>query len=235
MSSSFLLLNEKAQVSNITFGLEKQPLLKVDSYLTDPQVLIDYAIKKNEFVPAGNFYPGIRMPVPISYTKALFHNLRNEIERTFNVDLTRIKTAVSDYSIITKTKDKLGFEHTIPHFDGFGKNKLAVLHYLCDFPDSGTAFYRHKELGYEYIDNARGEKYLSLITNQFSDKKVFDRYICNDTEEFEKIASFQCMYNRLLIYKASSLHSGIIQPDFTFDSSPATGRLTISSFIEFNE
>lgn len=233
MSSSFLSLNEKVDISSINIGFELQPLLKVDSFLNDPQVLLDYAVNKNQFSPAGNFYPGIRMPVPLSYTKALLHNLRADIEQTFNVDLTKIKTANSTYSIITSSLDTLGFEHTIPHFDGFGKNKLAILYYLCDMKDSGTAFYRHKALEYEYIDEARSEHYFKYIKKQFSEKKVFNRYICDDTVEFEKIASYQCKYNRLLMYKASSLHSGIIQPDYIFDPNPATGRLTITSFIEF--
>jgi hypothetical protein len=31
------------------------------------------------------------------------------------------------------------------------------------------------------------------------------------------------------------LHSGIIQPDYNFDPSPQTGRLTITTFFEFRD
>ena len=67
MTTYFLSLNQKANISSVKFGVEGQPLLKVDSYLQDPQVLIDYAINKNQFTATTNFYPGIRMPLPISY------------------------------------------------------------------------------------------------------------------------------------------------------------------------
>ena len=235
MSSSFLSLSQNANISSFKFGVESQPLLKVDSYLQNPQVLIDYAINKNDFTAAGNYYPGIRMPLPLSYIKALVVNLGPDIEATFGVDLKQIKTASAAFSIITTPLDKLGFVHTIPHFDGLGKNKLAILHYLCDMPDTGTCFYHHKALAYDYVDDNRAVQYFNYLEEQFKNKsKVYDSYICEESSEFEKIAAYECIFNRLLIYKASSLHSGHITPNYNFDPSPKTGRLTITSFIEFN-
>jgi len=235
MSNSFLSLSQNAEISSCKLGIERQPLLQVDSYLSDPQVLIDYAINKNNFNVADNYYPGIRMPLPLSYLKAIIHNLGSEIEATFGVNLKRIKTGTASFSIITTSLDKLGFFHTIPHFDGLGENKLALLHYLCDMPESGTCFYHHKALGYDYVDDNRSHKYLNYIEEQFRTKsKVYDSYICDDSAEFKKIASYQCIFNRLLIYKASSLHSGHITQNYDFDPNPKTGRLTIASFIEFN-
>lgn len=235
MNNSFLSLHKKAILSSIKFGKENQPLLKVDSYMQDPKILIDYAINKNTFVSADNFYPGIRMPVPLSYLKALVYNLGPSIEATFGVNLRKIKNATASFSIITTSIDKLGFFHTIPHFDGLGENKLALLHYLCEMPDTGTCFYHHKELGYDFIDDERADRYEEYIKHQFRNKSnVYDSYIYEDSDEFQKIASFECVFNRLLIYKASSLHSGHITPDYNFDSNPRTGRLTIASFIEFN-
>ena len=233
MSRNFLSLNPDAKISSIEFGVEKQPLLKVDSYLQDPQVLIDFAVNKNNFSPSNSFYPGIRMPLPISYLQALIHNLGPHMVNTFDIDLKKIKTASASFSIITTPTDRLSFFQTIPHFDGAEKNKLAVLHYLCDKPDTGTCFYRHKELGYDYVNDARYQGYIDYIKEQFKDKGSVS-YICDESAEFEKIATHQCVLNRLLMYKASSLHSGLITDDYDFDTNPKTGRLTIASFIEFN-
>jgi hypothetical protein len=36
----------------------------------------------------------------------------------------------------------------------------------------------------------------------------------------------------MLVYKRNSLHSGSIPPDFVPDPNPATGRLSINSFID---
>jgi len=232
MSNSFLLLNQNASISSVKFGVENQPLLKVDSYQKDPQKLIDFAVGKSEFTPSGNFYPGIRMPLPISYLQALIHNLGPEIEAAFGVNVKQIKSGVAVFSIVTKPADELDFLQTIPHYDGLGKNKLAMIHYLCDKTEAGTSFYRHKDLGYDYIDDIRYDEYKGYIKEQFEDN-VTTEYMCKDTPEFEKIATYECVFNRLLIYKISSLHSAHLTKNYDFDPSPRTGRLTITSFMEF--
>lgn len=57
-------------------------------------------------------------------------------------------------------------------------------------------------------------------------------YINGDTEHFERIESQPPAFNRMLVYKRNSLHSGSIAPDFVPDPNPATGRLSINSFID---
>jgi hypothetical protein len=39
----------------------------------------------------------------------------------------------------------------------------------------------------------------------------------------------------MLIYRRNSLHSGAIGKDFIPDRNPATGRLSINCFIDFND
>ena len=233
MSKNFLSLSENATISSIEFGAEKQPLLKVDSYQEDPSKLIDYASAKRSFIASGNFYPGVRMPVPNDYLKALIRNLGPELEATFGVNATSVKSGVSVYSIITKPADKLDFVQTIPHFDGLGDNKLAMIHYLCDKPNAGTSFYHHKALGFDYVDQNRHSEYKDCLNQQF-ENNLPSGYIQNDSPEFKKITTYDCVFNRLLIYKISSLHCTQIPPEYNYDSNPKTGRLTITSFVEFN-
>lgn len=200
--------------------------------MSGAELLKQYAVENNKFGPADNYYPGIRMPVPLIYTAALAKNLRQHFESRFGIDPRSAKKAVSTFSIVTYPPEKLSLLQRIPHFDAASKKNLAAVHYLADDNKSGTAFYRHRKLGYEYVDADRYDTYMECVKTQF-DGKIPCGYIRGSTDEYEMTASFEAKYNRLILYRGSSLHSGIIPETYTFDPSPATGRLTITSFFEF--
>lgn len=219
----------------LKIGADQQELVRVDSYIQGVDKLKQDAIARNNFTVADSFYPGVRMSISDAYIVALVRNFQTVIRDVFNLDLRTIKKAVAKYSIVTSRPEDLAPMQLIPHFDAPSRSSLAVIHYLCDAPDSGTAFYRHRETGHEYIDRQRLEQYEGSIKRQLQDPTVHpSSYICGDTEAYSKIASCSTLYNRLLMYRGSSLHSGIIKPNYNFDPSPETGRLTITSFIEFS-
>jgi hypothetical protein len=47
-----------------------------------------------------------------------------------------------------------------------------------------------------------------------------------------QIAQQEGMFNRMLIYRRNSLHSGCIARDFVPDGNPLSGRLSINAFID---
>ena len=57
-------------------------------------------------------------------------------------------------------------------------------------------------------------------------------YINGDTALFEQIAKEDGVFNRMLVYRRNSLHSGCIDKNFAPDPNPATGRLSINSFMD---
>jgi hypothetical protein len=232
MDHSVLKLGSDAKVDCQSIGNEGEPLLKVESFMSGAGLLKQYAIEQNRFEPADNYYPGIRMPVPVIYTVALAKHLRSYIESVFGIDPRNAKKAVSTFSIVTFPIQQLSLLQRIPHFDAASKKNLAAVHYLADDDASGTAFYRHRQLGYEYIDAGRYDTYMQHVKKQF-DGRMPGGYIRGSTDEYEMIASHTAKYNRLILYRGSSLHSGIIPETYTFDPNPATGRLTITSFFEF--
>lgn len=216
-------------------GNDQQELVRVDNYMQGADVLLEDAISRNNFAVADSFYPGIRMNITDAYIIQLVCNFHTVIQEFFKLDLRRIKKAVSKYSIVTQSPEDLTLMQRIPHYDAPTRNSLAVIHYLSDAPNSGTSLYRHRETGYEYIDQARSEKYSNSLQQQFDEpSKHPSGYIYESTQVFEEIASHKAVYNRLLMYRGSSLHSGIIKPDYNFDPSPESGRLTVTSFIEFS-
>ncbi len=216
-------------------GNEQQELVRVDNYMQGADALLDDAISRNNFAVADSFYPGLRMDITDAYIIQLVRNLQHVIQDFFKLDLRKIKKAVSKYSIVTFSPENLKLMQRIPHFDAPTRNSLAVIHYLSDAPNSGTSLYRHRKTGFEYIDQLRIENYTQNLQLQFDDpSKHPSGYIHESNETYEEIASHNAVYNRLLMYRGSSLHSGIIKPDYNFDPSPETGRLTVTSFIEFS-
>jgi hypothetical protein len=236
MDKSILSLSSSCQVDTFKIGSEGEPLLKVDGFLSGADSLKEHAIRSNQFTKADTFYPGIRMPISINYTMAIAKNFQGYIEGLFGLQLSKVKRAASRYSIVTSLPESLDLRQRIPHFDAPSRHSLAMIHYLCDGADSGTALYRHKESSFEYVDEKRNSQYLQNIDRQFANPLDHPQgYICGDTENFEMLQSFPAVYNRMLMYRGSSLHSGVIRPDYNFDPSPQTGRLTITTFLEFRD
>jgi hypothetical protein len=98
----------------------------------------------------------------------------------------------------------------------------------------GTSLYRHIPTNFEYVDEQRYTSYTAKIQERFpTEDKYPEGYINGSTDQFEEILSVDAVFNRLLMYRGTSLHSGKIGKDYNFDPSPATGRLTLTSFFEF--
>ena len=219
----------------LKIGADQQELMRVDSYIQGAEILRQDAIARNDFAVADSFYPGVRMSISDAYIIGLVRNFQGIIGDFFGLDLRKIKSAASKFSIVTFKPQDLKPMQRIPHFDAPSRNSLAVIHYLCDAPDSGTGFFRHSETGYEYIDNSRFGNYQASLMSRLQDPARQPKgYISGGTEDYSEIVSHTAVYNRLLMYRGSSLHSGIIGPDYNFDPSPETGRLTVTSFIQFS-
>jgi hypothetical protein len=227
-------LCEDAKIECYRVGNEQQEVLFVDNFLKGALALKEHAIQKNDFARADSFYPGVRMEVPKEYTFALVKHLGFFMEQFFQLEVRQIKTAVSKFSIVTTAPSDLDLLQRIPHFDSPSRKGLAFVHYLQSIPSMGTALYRHKPTNFEYVDEQRYSRYMANIQKRFPTENEYpEGYINGSTEQFEEVASFDAVFNRLLMYRGTSLHSGKIGKDYNFDPSPTTGRLTLTSFFEF--
>ncbi len=227
-------LCEEANIECYKVGNEQQEVLLVDNYLKGASALKERAVQINEFARADSFYPGVRMQVPQEYTMALVKNFGFFMEQFFHLEVRQIKNAVSRFSIITTSPNDLDLLQRIPHFDSPSRKGLAVVHYLQSIPGMGTSLYRHRPTHFEYIDEQRYSSYTEKIQERFPTEDAYpEGYINGSTDQFEEIASFDAVFNRLLMYRGTSLHCAKIGKDYSFDPSPATGRLTVASFFEF--
>ncbi len=231
--TTFIPLHEKFTARIDLIGLEKEPVIIIDNFLKNPATLVEYAVaNSSRFTRDADYYPGIRTPCTIEYMKTVHGHLSKLMFEVFQLPQSGIQ-GKSFFSIVTIPGVKLDLLQRIPHYDIPDKTGIAMIHYLCSNKFGGTSFYRHKGTGFEFIDKSRVESYSTMLKSEIQNHGMPEpAYINGDTALYQRIASYKAAYNRILIYRSSSLHSGNITPDYARDPDPRIGRLTITSFIK---
>lgn len=228
----FPTLHPDIKIQKIHFGNEGAPLLVIDNLVADPEELVNIAARKH-YGPTVRFYPGIRAQAPLSYQQILSTALRPLLVEFFNLPDRPVRFSMCHFSLITTPPEQLSVIQRIPHIDSLDFAGLAAVHYLFKADLGGTAFYRHRKTGYEYIDESRKLSYFqSLESENDGPSMPGPNYINGSTPLFEQIARQDGIFNRVLIYRRNSLHSGCLGPDFVPDPNPLTGRLSVNSFLD---
>lgn len=217
-------------ISVCTHGAEQEPVVIIDDFFPSPQPIQDYA-KTAPFAVHGAFYPGVRAPFDPSYLRGPAKALHYAVTEVFGF---KKNPAVSEcfLSIVTTPPAGLQPAQRRAHFDCNDGETLAILHYLCDEADGGTSFYRHRATGFETITEERRQTYLDTVEHeerQYGEPP--QGYLSGTNHQFEQIASYGAKFNRAIIYRGYSLHSGDISNAQNFDAPLGAGRLTVNSFI----
>jgi hypothetical protein len=227
-----LALSSDARLQRLTIGNEKAPLLVVDDLVRQPDELIRWAASKI-FVDTGRSFPGIRARAPLSYRKFILDALQDELTRFFGLDCRSMEFSMAHYSLVTTPPGKLEMVQRIPHVDSVRGNGLASVHYLFRKDYGGTAFYRHRSTGFEYVDESRHTQYFKTLQDELRGPDApAAEYINGDTALFEQVAKQDGMFNRILFYRRNTLHSGCIERDFIPVADIAAGRLSINCFLD---
>jgi Family of unknown function (DUF6445) len=228
----YLELHPDLTVHRVELGAEGAPLLIVDQFVADPDRLLRKAARSH-FVPVGKMFPGIRARAPASYENLLAEFLTPRLQACFGIAPGSMTFPLCHYSLITRPPASLTFLQKIPHIDTAGGYGLATVHYLFKGDWGGTAFYRHRTTGYECIDDSRLDEYSRCLQQQESEKDAPTAgYIDGDTALFEQIARVDGTFNRLIVYRRNSLHSGSIDNGNVPPADPRGGRLSINTFID---
>lgn len=235
MNSRIIPLHEKFSARIDLVGIEKEPVIVIDNFLKDPEALVEYAAtNRNRFTQDTNYYPGLRIPCTFDYMQSAHSHLFKFISQVFQLSQSGIQ-GQSFFSVVTLPPENLNVMQRIPHFDMPDKTSIAMIHYLCSNKFGGTSFYRHRGTGFEFIDQSRVEIYSNALRGEIQSRGLPEAaYINGDTSLYQRVASYEAEFNRILIYRSSSLHSGNIAPDYAGDTDPRTGRLSITSFIKVN-
>jgi len=227
-----LELHPDLRIQQLTVGIEQAPLLVIDNFVADADRLVRKAASK-PFGKTPELFPGIRTQAPLNYPVLFEGRLKPLILTFFKREDRPLRFSLCHYSLVTAPPAELGLLQRIPHFDSLDGNGLASVHYLFKADLGGTAFYRHRKTGFEYIDASRKEAYFRSLESESGSANVpAAEYINGDTPLFEQIAKQDGVFNRILIYRRNSLHSGCISKDFVPDHNPLSGRLSINSFID---
>jgi len=228
-----LRLHDEFKAGTVRIGAEREPVLVIDNFLSQPQLLVEFAAEHAAFDGVSDaFYPGCRAPVPAIYCFALRAFLGPAIERTFGLQNSVVTGELSHFSLVMTPPGRLQAVQRMPHFDNTNPKQLAVLHYLCKPEDGGTSFYRHRRSGFEFVDEGRRAAYEQAVALDFAAYGPPPaKYICGDDPRYERTHSFAAAFNRVLIYRSINLHSADIAPAFDFERDPRRGRLTANTFF----
>jgi len=219
------------RVQRLMIGRETQPLLVADNVVADPDALVQMATGKL-FGDNASYFPGVRAKVPLTLQRFLLDSLSSEISQMFGLNPGAIRFTACHFSLVTTQPKNLSYLQRIPHIDSMYGNELALMFYLFKAPLGGTAFYRQRSTGFEYVDLSRKADYWRCVQEeQAAVEGTQPAYILGDTEFYEQIEKQEGVFNRLLVYRRTSLHSGSIAPGIDFSTDPRRGRLSINGFI----
>jgi hypothetical protein len=215
-------------------GAESSPVLVIDNFAADPQALVDHAAALAPFPPAEQtFYPGVRAPVPMAFVQGAHAYLDASLRRVFGLGDQAVVSGGWEFSLVTKPPEALTLRQRLPHIDSTNPGNLALLLYLTPADQGGTGFYRHRATGFEAVTEERFDRYQASLKADVAAHGEPQGYICGDTPIFERIADYEAVFNRMLVYRSRNLHSASLAPGFACDPDPRTGRLTLNLFLHF--
>ena len=219
-------------IQELTIGNEGAPLLVIDNVVANAEALVDMAAAKM-FSNAASHYPGLRSKAPLTYQRYVLEQFNELFTRVFSLGKRTLSFTSCHFSLVTTPPEKLAHLQCIPHVDSTDNNELAFVHYLFKKDLGGTAFYRHRNTGFEFVDALRKEAYFrERDLEMLGPDKPPQAYIHGDTALYDQISRQHARFNRMLIYRRTSLHSGDLAPDFVPDLDPRTGRLSLNGFLQ---
>lgn len=206
-------------------------MLVIDNLVANADELVELAAGKY-FGDVVSYYPGVRAKAPLSYQQFVLEQLRGVFTDYFGLQGHTLRFTMCHFSLVTTAPEKLEHLQRIPHIDSLLSSELAFIHYLFKRNHGGTAFYRHRKTGFEVIDRARRAEYMACVEEEKNGpNKPQIQFIDGDTELYERVGSQEGVFNRMLVYRRNSLHSGSIGREFIPDPNPRTGRLSINGFV----
>ena len=214
------------------FGEGRHPVVVVDDFTGDVGKIVEIAAALAPFpANADNHYPGLRRVIAeadtaaFAYADQVLRHAATFIGGGFGYD--NFDWVGASFSMVTTAPDALTPPQRAPHFDSTDPGYLAVLHYLSN--TAGTAFYRQRLTGIEQVDETNVGRFVDCARPRAATAKG---YIHGSDASYEQIGLVEGVADRLVIYRGSLLHSGIIPPDAVFSADPRQGRLTANLFVQ---
>ena len=235
--AALFAFNSNPEVKLTHIGRRRIAVCRVDNVLHDPEGVAALGFAQSYTQDRSNLYPGVRAPMPGSFSTAFRAWLTPILQR--NGVLAGSRTLYGDssfFSVVTTASTELLPIQRIPHYDSTDPNLFAVVIYLCDTRFSGTSFYRHRKTGYEEItEENRGNYRLALDHELRLHGAPSREYMNGDSLLFEAIFSNELQFNSAIIYPGRILHAANIKKQFSPPQDPHDWRLTITALLQSGE
>ena len=233
-TAALFAFNNDAEVKLAHIGRRGIAISRVDNVLHDPQGVAALGFAQSYAQDRSNLYPGVRAPMPESFSTAFRAWLTPVLHRNGMLEGSRsIRSDASFFSVVTTASTDLLPIQRIPHYDSTDPNLFAAVIYLCDARFSGTSFYRHRKTGYEEITAENKNNYRLALDNDMRIHGVPRReYINGDSLLFEVIFSNELQFNSAVIYPGRVLHAGNIERQFSPPRDRSEWRLTITALLQ---
>lgn len=208
------------RIATTTIGRSGYQLTLIDNAHDDPADLCT-SLRTAQFSRwPDDYYPGLRAPSPPGYAEwlaSLLSAAQPHAGRHVSIERTTAAVACDNPAALAPIQ-------LVPHFDSLDPALFAAVHYLCDARFGGTGFFRHRRTNIEQV-TARNIRDWQLGSHRTD-------YIADGDSHFDQIAVAPLQFNRLIVYPANSLHSGMLS-GHTLSADPHLGRLTITSLVRY--
>ena len=212
-------------------GAEMTAVAIVENFLAAPDAAVDLAASM-PFKPIGPYYPGVRASLGADAASAFGAALAAEIEEALGVSAAAW-AGDCFFSVVTTPPARLMPIQRLPHFDGLEATRIAALLYLSRRDFGGTSFYRHRATGFETVDAARYPAYGAALKAEVERRGLPPAdYIGDGGALFEEFATFEPVFNRLLLYRGNALHCSRIRNAAALTDDARAGRLTLNLFLQ---
>ncbi|MFT5085286.1 MAG: hypothetical protein ACI9Y1_003344 [Lentisphaeria bacterium] len=226
----------KMRLQVLSVGNECTPVIVVDEVARDVGAVYKDIVSHSKFsVEKNTYYPGIRAKIFPDYGMELFGLAAECINQCYQIPsvLKPIHTSAF-YSIVARSANELQVRQRIPHYDNNSEYSFAAMHYVSEGKFGGTGFFRHKPSGYESISVARLKEYHLQTDNiEVELNKYPAEYITGSTGIYTLTEKVNYLANRLIIFPAMILHSGLINEANDVYCGKGVPRLTANLSISY--
>lgn len=214
----------------VRVGRSREPIAVLDDVFADTGAIVDAVTRSGGFRGAAEGgYPGLQATAPSAYSRALLAAADEALAILFGRSDGAIGGISCAFSMVTLPPERLHPLQTVPHIDIAEPDRFAILHYLCDPPFGGTAFYRQDATGLEQISRADWAAY-EAARDALLKAAGATAYPSEATPGYTMTAQIPARMNRILVYRSNMLHSGIIPAGVPHPANPRHGRLTGNLF-----
>jgi hypothetical protein len=232
--AALFAFNDNPQVKLAHIGRRAIAVSRIDNVLHDPEGVAALGFAQSYAQDRSNLYPGLRAPMPESFSTAFRAWLTPILQRNGMLEGSRaIHRDSSFFSVVTTASTDLLPIQRIPHYDSTDPSLFAAVIYLCDTRFSGTSFYRHRKTGYEEITEENRNNYQLALDNDMRQHGApKQEYINGDSLLFEVIFSNELKFNSAIIYPGRILHAGNIKRQFNPPKDASEWRLTVTALLQ---